>query len=66
MTEAEQAMKEVHERTCGGHYSGRMIAYKLIRLGYYYPIMQQDCSEKVKKFDKCKKFAIHLTNNPQL
>ncbi|XP_058202585.1 uncharacterized protein LOC131317019 [Rhododendron vialii] len=38
-TESTQAMEEVHQGVCGDHQGGRMLAYKLLRLGYYCPSM---------------------------
>ncbi|KAH7849750.1 hypothetical protein Vadar_022440 [Vaccinium darrowii] len=55
--EAEQLMGEVHEGLCGGHHGGQTLAYELIRMGYYWPTMQNDCIEMGKKCDRSQKFA---------
>ena len=55
--EAERAMNEVHEGDCGDHQGGRMLSYKLIRAGYYWPTMTKDCANKVKTCPQCQKFA---------
>ncbi|MCI53488.1 gypsy retrotransposon integrase-like protein, partial [Trifolium medium] len=40
---------------------GRSLARKALRAGYYWPTMQQDSKEHVKKCDKCQKHAdMHL------
>ncbi|KAG5544401.1 hypothetical protein RHGRI_016977 [Rhododendron griersonianum] len=33
--ESTRAMEEVHQGICGDHQGGRMLSYKLLRLGYY-------------------------------
>ena len=33
--EADYVMREVHEGICGNHSGSRLLAYKLIRAGYY-------------------------------
>lgn len=33
--EAERVMEEVHQRICGPHMNGRMLAKKILRMGYY-------------------------------
>ncbi|KAA3486991.1 rve domain-containing protein/RVT_3 domain-containing protein [Gossypium australe] len=34
-SEAEYSMKEIHERICGDHLGGRLLAQKILRQGYY-------------------------------
>ncbi|KAG5527736.1 hypothetical protein RHGRI_028616 [Rhododendron griersonianum] len=55
--ESTRAMEEVHQGICGDHQGGRMLSYKLLRLGYYWPSMQKDCKSMVQKCEKCKRFA---------
>ncbi|KAI8529804.1 hypothetical protein RHMOL_Rhmol11G0002100 [Rhododendron molle] len=55
--ESIRAMEEVHQGVCGDHQGGRMLAYKLLRLGYYWPSMQKDCNSMVQKCEKCQRFA---------
>ena len=33
--EAERVMKEVHQGICGPYINGRMLAKKILRIGYY-------------------------------
>ena len=33
--EAERGMEEVHQGICGPHMNGRMLAKKILRMGYY-------------------------------
>ena len=46
-------MREVHEGICDIHIIGRALSEKILRAGYYWPQMLQDCAEFVSKFDKC-------------
>ncbi|XP_039687770.1 uncharacterized protein [Medicago truncatula] len=61
--ETELVLLEVHEGVCGSHISGRYLAAKLLRAGYYWPKMAHDCCEFVKKCDKCQRFS-HKKNAP--
>ncbi|GLJ16331.1 hypothetical protein SUGI_0276020 [Cryptomeria japonica] len=46
---AQVALREVHEGICGPHASGPTLAKKLIRTGYYWPNMEKDSYQFVKK-----------------
>ncbi|GKU99702.1 hypothetical protein SLEP1_g12506 [Rubroshorea leprosula] len=51
--EAEYAVREVHEGVCGTHIGGRILAWKLLRHGYYWPTMVEDAQSYVKKCPTC-------------
>lgn len=51
--EAQIALHEVHEGICGPHSSGPTLAKKLIRTGYYWPNMEKDSYQFVKKCKQC-------------
>ncbi|XP_022843238.1 uncharacterized protein K02A2.6-like [Olea europaea var. sylvestris] len=55
-SESSQAQEEVHEGICGNHQGARALAFKLIRYGYYWPLMKKDAQEFV-KCDECQRFA---------
>nr|XP_025669917.1 uncharacterized protein LOC112769645 [Arachis hypogaea] len=55
--EAEEVMAETHEGACGNHIGGRALAAKILRTGYYWPTIKQDCITKVKACDNCQKHA---------
>jgi len=55
--QAEYVIAEVHEGVCGTHIGGRALAAKILRAGYYWPTMKEDCSKYVKKCDKCQRFS---------
>jgi len=46
-------MTELHEGICGTHSGARTMAAKVLRAGYYWPIVQGDYIEFVWKFLKC-------------
>ncbi|GLJ30929.1 hypothetical protein SUGI_0616100 [Cryptomeria japonica] len=51
--EAQMALHEVHDGICGGHFNGLSLAKKLIRAGYYWPTLEKDVHDIVKKCYKC-------------
>ncbi|XP_072066956.1 uncharacterized protein [Arachis hypogaea] len=53
--DAKLAIDEVHEGVCGTHIGGRSFAAKILRAGYYWPTLQQDCTNKVKYCDHCQR-----------
>jgi ribonuclease HI len=63
-TEAEYVLKEIHEGVCGSHSGGRMLVHKAVRAGYYWPTMNQESMEMVRRCDKCQRFAKLQTNPP--
>ncbi|KAG7579052.1 Reverse transcriptase domain [Arabidopsis thaliana x Arabidopsis arenosa] len=52
----EIVVREVHEGLCGSHSSGRAMAFKIKRMGYYWPTMITDC---VKFAQRCKRCQLH-------
>ncbi|GAU30744.1 hypothetical protein TSUD_145410 [Trifolium subterraneum] len=58
---ADYILREIHEGINSQHLGGRSLARKALRAGYYWPTMQQDAKEHVKKRDKCQRHRdIHL------
>ncbi|XP_060182358.1 uncharacterized protein LOC132612027 [Lycium barbarum] len=51
--EATKFIEEVHTRTCGPHMNGFVLVKKILRTGYYWMTMENDCSKFVKKCHKC-------------
>ena len=51
--EAEYVMREVHERICGNHLGAHSLVHKLVRAGYYWPMMQKDAISYTRACDKC-------------
>src|SRR3954468_9839273 len=60
-SQALEVLQELHDGINGQHLGGRSLARKALRAGYYWPTMQQDAKEDVKKCDKCQRHAdMHL------
>ena len=55
--EAKYVLEEIHEGVCGDHAGPRSLVSKVIRAGYFWPIMQVDTRELVKECDKCQRFG---------
>ncbi|KAL5559804.1 hypothetical protein UlMin_036015 [Ulmus minor] len=49
-------LEEVHTGVCGNHSSGRTLAHRILRQGYYWPTIQTDSLDFVRKCDKCQCF----------
>lgn len=56
-SEADYTMREVHEGICRSHLGGRALAYKILRQGYYWPTLQKDASDFVRRCDRCQRNA---------
>ena len=54
--EVKYIMREIHEGICGDYISPRSLVSKVIRTCYFWPTMQVDVVELVKKCDKCQRF----------
>ena len=60
-------LEHAHGGACGGHFNGRSVYGKLIRMGYWWPTMEHDCCEHVKKCEQYQKHAhIELTPTQEL
>ena len=55
--EAKYILEEIHEGVCGDHAGPRSLVSKVVRTGYFWPIMQVDARELVRKCDKCQRFG---------
>ena len=55
--EVKRVMEEVHQRICGPHMNGRMLAKKILKMGYYWNMMETDCVELVKSCHNCRTHA---------
>ena len=42
---ANRVMREVHERVCGPHMGGHMLAQKIMRTSYFWLTMKADCCQ---------------------
>ena len=55
--EAKYILEEIHEGICGDYAGPRSLVSKVIRIGYFWPTMQVDVLELVKKCDKYQRFG---------
>ncbi|KAL0416903.1 UNVERIFIED_CONTAM: hypothetical protein Slati_3522200 [Sesamum latifolium] len=54
--EAWEVMREIHEESCGNHSGGRSLTSKIMRHGYFWPTIQRDSMQLVRK---CSHYQIH-------
>ena len=52
-----EILDDLHQGQCGSHIGGRILAEKANRQGYFWPTLQVDAMEMVRKCDKCQKFG---------
>lgn len=57
ISEIEGIIDQFHIGFCGGHYSWREIAYKILRAGFYWPTLFLQVGEKVRSCVPCQMFA---------
>ena len=55
--EAKYILEEIHERVCGDHAGPRSLVSKVIWTGYFWPTMQANAMELVKRCVKCQWFG---------
>ena len=55
--EAKRVVEEVHQGICGPHMNGRMLAKKILRMGYLWNTMETDCVDYVKSCHDCQMHA---------
>ena len=57
LTEGNYILREIHEGFCGNHSGGQSLAHKVIRQGYFWPILRIDTMTFARKCDKCQRFS---------
>ena len=58
--EPEKVTEEIHQGICGPHMNGRMLSKKILRIGYYWNIMEADYVDFVKS---CHDFQTQVNLN---
>ena len=58
---SELLLEKLHERICGSHTGGRSLSHRAITQGYWWPNMQKEAQEYVKKCDQCQRFPTQYT-----
>ena len=49
----DQLLAELHEGICGIHVGGRSLTHWVITQGFWWPRMQKDAAEYVRKCEQC-------------
>ena len=57
---SESLLEEFHEGVCRSHTRGRSLSHRALTQGYWWPGMQKEAQEYVKKCDQCQRFAPHI------
>ena len=52
---AQYIIKELHEGICGYHSGARTMATRVLRAGYFWPTIEADCQDHVRKCKPCQK-----------
>ena len=55
--EANYILEEIYERICGDHAGLKFLVNKVIRTGYFWPTLQKDAKEFIKRCNKCQRFG---------
>jgi len=53
--QAQYVMRELHEGICGYNSSARTMTNKILKAGYFWPTMEEDCHTFVKIGIPCQK-----------
>jgi hypothetical protein len=53
--EVYDILKACHDGPCGGHFADKRTAYKILRMGYYWPSIFKDAKKYVKACDSCQR-----------
>ena len=54
--ESVQVINQFHSSTCGGNHYWKTTSHKILRAGYYWPVLFSDVCTFVKSRDKCQRF----------
>ena len=57
---SESLLEELHEGVCGSHKGGRSLSHRALTRGYWWPNMQKEAHEYVKKCDQCQRFVPNI------
>jgi len=62
--EVKWISKEVHEGTFGTYMNGYSMARKILRAGYFWSTVKNDCCIHVKNYEKCQTYADNINVAP--
>ena len=57
---SELLLEELHEGIYGSHTEGRSLSHRAITQGYWWPNMQKEAQEYVKKCNQCQRFVPNI------
>ena len=55
--EVRSVLSFCHDQACGGHFSGRKIAAKVLQCGFYWPTLFRDTFEYCKSCPRCQQLG---------
>ena len=50
-------LADIHQRQCGNHVGKRILAHRVINLGYYWSYMQRDEAQFVQACEQCQRYV---------
>ena len=53
----ELLLKDLHEGIYESHTGGKFLSHRVLTQGYWWPNMQREAQEYVKKCDQCQRFS---------
>jgi len=62
--EAKYVMNEVHNGICGMHTGRRTMKARILRAGYFWPTMEQDCESMIRKCEGCQAHGNDVKRTP--
>ena len=57
---SELLLEKMHKGICESHTGGRSLSHRAITQGYWWPGMQKEALDYVKKCDQCQRFALNI------
>jgi len=57
LEKVNELLVELHDKVCGSHVEGRSLAHRVMTQGFWWPQMQKDVAEYVRKCERCQKHA---------
>jgi hypothetical protein len=55
--QAQMALEQFNSKVCGGHFSAKTTAKKVLHAGYFWPSLHQDAHLMVRKCEACQCFT---------
>jgi hypothetical protein len=55
--DVERVLKELHDDPVGGYFAGETMTHKILRVGYYWPILFRDAHAYVRRCKFCQMSA---------